>query len=342
MKDLKRELKNIGIKPVEELSVQERTNIAEQVATKLVSLNVPGLTYYSVLETLFDSKMCIAEMNSNIGEVSYFYKNKTIYFNKSLNLKNIDENIMRECIHYLQDQRKPHKKLTRMGLCTFEEFKVRGMALNEIGINYISNRIFNKFNKNKTFTLLKQILLITGEEVFLDSLLNNNNKFEEKFIEQTNSEVLYYNMQNNLDSIFDLEQIIKRLNADGRKSKNPEKYLNKLNMHKHTSTTKFLETQWEIYNRYFSRKSELIDNIEEIKNYKDEMFNFSQWLEISEDESKYTNFINEKIEKLNKIENSLLRNNSNNSMIVVKENVIRRILRTIKKILFKAKEYRTN
>ena len=39
-------------------------------------------------------------------------------------------------------------------------------------------------------------------------------------------------------------------------------------MHKHTLNSKFLEMQWEIYNRYFSRKIELIDKIEEIKQYK--------------------------------------------------------------------------
>lgn len=342
MIDLKGELKNIGINPIEELSVQERANVAEKVAEKLMSLNVPGLFYNDILEKLFDTKMCTAKMRNNFGKVSYFYKNKTIYFSQDLDVKNIDENIMRECIHCLQDTRKPHEKLKRIGLCTFDEFKVRGMALNEIGVTYISNKLFNKFDKNKSYALLKQILLITGEEVFLDSLLNNNNRFEEKFMEETNSEVLYYKMQNCLDSMFDLEQIIKRLNLDGRQSKTPEKYLTKINMHKHTLSSKFLEIQYQIYNRYFSRKSELIDNIEGIKKYKEEMFNYSQWLEMSEDELKYTNFVNEKIEKLNKIEIEILRRNSNNSMIVVQEGIMHKIFRAIKKILFRAKEYETN
>ena len=342
MIDYKKELKNIGITPIEELSVQERTNIAEKVAEKLMSLNVPGLFYHSILEKLFESKMCTAKISNNLGQVSYFYKNKTIYFNKGLNIENIDENIMRECIHCLQDTRKHHEKLKRIGLCTFEEFKVKGMALNEIGVNYISNKLFNKLDKNKSYALLNQMLLITGEDVFFDSLLNNNNKFEEKFMEETNSEVLYYKMQNCLDAMFDLEQIIKRLNSDGRKSKNPEKYLSKINMHKHTLTSKFLEIQYQIYNRYFSRKAELIDEIEDIKKYKEELFNYSQWLDLSEDELKYTNFINEKIEKLNKIEIEVLRKNSNNSLIVVQEGIIHKIFRAIKKILFKPKEYEIN
>ena len=336
---LKRELKNLGIKPIEELSVQEKTSIAERVAAKLVSLNVPGITHNEILEKLFAAKMYTAEISNNLGKVNYFYKNKTIYFEKSLNLLDLDENILRECIHYLQDKREKQK---RMGLCTFEQYKVRGMALNEIGISYISNKLLNKSNHNKTFTLLKQILLITGEDVFLDSILNNNNKFQEKFMQMVNSENLYYKMQNTLDAMFDLEQITKRLDFEGRKSSNPQRYLAKINMHKHTLNSKFLEIQWDIYNRYFSRKIELIDKIEEIKQYKEELFDFNQWLEIAEDELKYTNYLTEKIERLNKIELELIMSKSNNSMILVEKNTLQKIIKNIKKIIFKSKQNKEN
>lgn len=342
MINIKRELKNVGIKPIEELSVQEKTYIAEKVATKLVGLNIDGLNHNEILEKLFDAKMYTAQMSNNLGKVSYFYKNKTIYFDKDISVLNIDENIIRECIHYLQDKRGKKEKLKRMGLCTFEEFKIRGMALNEVGINYICNKILNKQDKTKTLILLKQILLITGEEVFLDSILNNNEKFEERFIEKVNSENTYYKMQTTFDVMFDLEQITNRLNVEGRKSKNPEKYLSKINMHKHTINSKFSETQWEIYNRYFSRKIELIDNIEEIKEYKNEIFKFSYWLEISEDELKYTNFATEKFEKLDKIELQILKSKANNSMILVENSTIHRVMRSIKKLIFKTKEYEEN
>lgn len=342
MINIRRELKDIGIKPIEEISVQEKTNIAEKVAAKLVSLNVPGISHNEILEKLFQAKMCRASMSSNIGKASYFCKNRTIYFEKDLSLVDLDENIIHECIHYLQDQRDKKEKLRRRGLCTFEEFKVKGMTLNEVGISYISNKLLNKSDKDKTLTLLKQILLITGEEAFLDSILNNNDRFEKKFMEQTNSEVLYYKVQNAFDAMFDLEQIIKRLNFEGRESANPQRYLSKINMHKHTLNSKFSEIQWEIYNRYFSRKIELIDQIEEIKSYKNEMFNFNQWLEISQDELKYTNFATEKFEKLNKIELKILKSNANNSMILIGDGIINKVIIMIKKLIFKPKEYEVN
>lgn len=335
---IKKELRNIGIKPIAQLSVQERAYIAEKVAAKLVSLNFHGLNHAEIIEKLFQAKMFTAEIRNNLGKVNYFYKNKTIYFDTNLNLTEIDENILHECIHYLQDQK---EKTNKIGLCTFEEYKVRGMALNEIGINYISNKLLNKYNKNKTYTLLKQILLITGEEVFLESLLSNNNEFEEKFMEQTNSESLYYKMQNTLDSMFDLEQIINRLNSEGKASRNPERYLSKINMHKHTLNSKFAEIQWEIYNKYFSRKIELISQIEEIQDYKNELFNFNKWLEISEDEEKYTIFATEMFEKLNKIEMQILRSNANNSLILVGNSKFYKLIRNIKKIFFKPKNKNT-
>lgn len=342
MIDLRGELQNIGINPIKELSIQEKAIIVEQVTEKLMTLNVNGLFYHAILEKLFESQMYRAKMRASLGKVNYFYKNKTIYFNVDVNINHIDENIMRECIHCIQDTRRPNEKLKRMGVCTFEEYKVRGMALNEIGINYISNKLFNKVDRNKTYILLKQILYITGEDIFYNSLLNSNDKFEEKFMEETNSEVLYHKVENCLDAMFDLEQIIKRLNSDGKQSKNPERYLSKINMHKHTLSNKFSSIQYEIYNRYFSRKIELIDEIEEIKKTKEEIFDYNKWLEIGEDEPKYTNFINEKIDKLNKIEIEILRKNSNNSMIVIKEGLASKIFRTIKKIIFKRKEFELN
>lgn len=332
MINVKVELKNIGIKPIEELSVQEKTYIAEKVATKLTSLNVEGVTHNQILEQLFEAEMYTAQINSNLGNVKYFPQNKTIYFNKNINLVNLDESILCECIHYLQDQAETK------GLCKSEQFKVKGRALNEVGINYILNKMLNKNDNNKALTLLNQILLITGEDVFLDSLLNNNNKFEEKFIEQTNSEVLYHKVQSTFEAMFDLEQIINRLNNEGRKSKKPERYLSKANMHKQTLNYKFSEIQWQIYNRYFSRKIELIEQLEKIKNCKNEIFNFNQWLEISSDQLKYTNFAKEKFEKLNKIEKEILKGKSNNSIILFRENIIYKIIKRMRKIVFKSKK----
>ena len=166
---IKRELKNLGIKPIEELSVQEKTNIAEKVAAKLVSLNVPGVMHNEILENLFDAKMYTAQMSNNIGKVYYFSKNKSIYFEQNINLKNLDENIMCGCIQYLQDKREKSEKITRKGISIIEKYKVTGRALNEIAVSYLSKKLLDVEDKSKTGILLRQISLVTGEKAFFDS-----------------------------------------------------------------------------------------------------------------------------------------------------------------------------
>ena len=110
MIDLRGELQNIGINPIKELSIQEKAIIVEQVTEKLMTLNVNGLFYHAILEKLFESQMYRAKMRASLGKVNYFYKNKTIYFNVDVNINHIDENIMRECIHCIQDTRRPNEK----------------------------------------------------------------------------------------------------------------------------------------------------------------------------------------------------------------------------------------
>ena len=83
MININRELKKVGIKPLEEITVEEKTSIAEKIANKLGNLGIVGLNYSDVLERLFCAKMYRAEINKNLGKVSYFYKNKTMYFEKT-------------------------------------------------------------------------------------------------------------------------------------------------------------------------------------------------------------------------------------------------------------------
>ena len=281
-------------------------------------------------------------MITSIGKVNYFYKNQTIYFEKNMDLEKIDENIIHECIHYMQDKREKCEKLQKMGLCAFEEYKVRGMAINEAGISYMTSKILGRYDRTKIYVLLKQMLLITGEKIFIDSLLNNNDNFEEKFMEETNTEFLYYKIQKGMDSIFDLEQIIKRLIAEGKTSQNPQIYLSKINMHKHTINQTFLELQWDIYTKYFSRKIELIHTLDEIEKYKNELFSFNSWLEIGEEEEKYTEYATEKLKQLDKIKLEIKRKEGNNSLILFGQSPLYKIMRVLRKIFSRPNDYQVN
>lgn len=341
--NIKKQLKQLGIEPLEEIKTEEKNNIIKNVTEKILSvLPQNNSNYQDILEKLNNAKMYKAKINSSLGQVSYFYHNKSIYFDEKLDLNYINESIIHECIHYIQDNREINEKLTRIGLCSFETFKVRGMALNEISINYLTNKIFNKYEKTKTNTLLKQMILITGEDIFINSLLQNDNKFEETFMEKTDTEWLYYKIQNDFDLMFDIEQIIKKLMIEGKVSKTPIKFLNKINMYKHSLNNIFSELQWETYNKYFTRKIELIDKLKEIEEFKNELFDFGQWLEISEDEEKYTNFAEENLNKLERLEIQIYKRDCKNSLTVFNQNPIYKIFTTIRKIIFKPKQYEEN
>ena len=340
MRKIEKDLKNKGIEVIEKITAKEKQAIVEKVAQKLSSLKNKELSYEQIIEKLKGAKMCRAQMIMGIGNVNYVYKNKTIYFDKNIDIEEIDESVIHECIHYIQDKRGKHQKMQRMGLCTFEEYKVRGMAINEAGIKYITRKLFNKYDTTKVFILLKQMILITGEQIFIDSILNSSDKFEEKFMDKTNTEGLYYNIQKGLDLIFDLEQEIKRLMIEGKVSTNFQEYISKINIHKSTINKIFLELQWQIYIKYFSRKIELIDKLEEIDEYKNEIFNFNSWLEIVGEELKYTEFTTEKLKQLEQIKIELIR--ENNSMVIFEQGTLYKIIRKIRKIFFKPNECEEN
>ena len=341
MRKIERELESVGIRPLGEITTTEKQQIVQKVVSLLATLNNIELNYEQIYEKLLCAKMYRAQMANNIGKVNYFYKEKTIYFEENMNLEEIDENIIHECIHCIQDQRGEYEELQRMGLCTFEEYKVRGMALNEVGINYLASKMLKRNDKTKIFTLLKQMLIITGEKTFIDSLLNNNDKFEEKFMDQTNTELLYYKIQQGMDSMFDLEQEINKLINIGKENINPEIYLNKINTNKHTINQIFLELQWEIYTKYFSRKIQLIDQLEEIEEYKSELFYFNSWLEIGE-EVKYTEFATEQLKNLNQVKLKIEKRKANTSMVPFGQGPLYKLMRLIRKIFFRPNEYETN
>ena len=335
---IEKSLRKIGIQPLEEITREEKHNIIKNVAKSIIStFSYHKTDYCQMVNKMYNCKMSRAKIQEGLERVNYFYKNKTIYFDETLDLSKIDENITRECIHYIQNGN--NQELERMGLCVFEKFKVRGMALNEVAINFIVNKIFGKRESSKTQVLLKQMCLITGEDVLVDSSINNNENFEEKFMEQTKTDILYFQIESNLDKMFDIEQKISKLMSEGRKSKNLKRIFKKVNIHKKELNQIFLETQWEIFSTYFNRKIQVINTLEQVENYKNELFDYNQWLEISiDDEIKYSLFSAEKIEKLERKEIEIIRRNSSTGLILFNNNPIFSIIRSIRKLIFSKPE----
>lgn len=90
--------------------------------------------------------MYSAKINSNLSRVNYIHQNQSIYYDKKVDLNRISEEIVHECVHYLQDFRNKKGKTYKIGLCNVTDFKLNGLGLNEAVVQYISARV----NKNET------------------------------------------------------------------------------------------------------------------------------------------------------------------------------------------------
>lgn len=77
----------------------------------------------------------------------------SLHFSKDKDVFNIDEFILHEGIHRIQDKRKKNGNLMSLGLCRFTDTKVKGLYLNEAAVQYIVSSILEKekaeIQKNK-------------------------------------------------------------------------------------------------------------------------------------------------------------------------------------------------
>ena len=89
--------------------------------------------------------MYVATIPKNLPRVNYLYFNSALYFDGNINLKELNEDILHECIHKLQEYKK-RKRIIQLGICNFTDTKIIGFGINEAAINYI---IMNAINSKK-------------------------------------------------------------------------------------------------------------------------------------------------------------------------------------------------
>ena len=103
-----KKLEKLGISTIREFTQREVRYIAEEVTELLVkAFPVLEEEYNNLLIRMLNCKMYLANVaeNSNISNINYVYDNNSIYFDVKADLTNINDKIVHECIHYLQDIR---------------------------------------------------------------------------------------------------------------------------------------------------------------------------------------------------------------------------------------------
>lgn len=340
--NLEKKLSKLGIDVVREFTPREVRYVAEEVIESLVN-TFPVLEeiYNELLIRLLNCKMYFANIknDSNISKVNYVYENNSIYFSNSINFNKIDDVIIHECIHYMQDNRTDNGKLKKIGLCDFEELSTYGMGINEAAVQYIASKTVGNYlqttNKNgiilKTISpnyypfltnLISQIIYLLGEDIIVKGTINCDEKFEDVFLntfeEKTNTIIKKF------DQIIDI-----------RNKRNGEVVAENREMLNAEIVNIYLETQDIIMKTYFDKICTRLNTIEEVDFYIEKFLNYKQLLGIEEEKrfnlhDEYEQYKERLLKKFDKRIMEISKERSKNTLSVIYNN---RLFKFFKKII---------
>ena len=362
------DLKKDGIEVVEKLDTLKVNSIARNISVKLCE-TFPnyGLNSNNLFIKLSRLDMYKAKIPEGMAEANYFYKNSSIYFNEHIQDDDLEEFAIHECIHYLQEVKDKKNYLIRMGLCDYTEFKIYGLGLNEASVQLMASKV-NGIPKEyvKYFgisfettspsyyplecCLANQLAYLVGEDILFESTLNSNDNFKEKFASLTSPKT-FMAIQNAFDDILNAEEEIIKLNnkianVDDR-NKRVDGMLKKIDELKSEISLTFMRTQNLIISSYFNNTFNFISNLEEVENYRRKLYSFKDYLGSMEGYSFFNDYYVDKMMQLEEKYNALERGENIPieraiKVISKKENMFRRFIAAIKKLLFGPTKYEKN
>lgn len=315
-KDLKKE----GIEIITRLDPLISNDIVKNVSRRIIETFPDfGLIQEDICQKLSEITMYRAKMIEGIAEANYYYKDSSIYFNENIDYSDIEEFAIHECIHHIQKIQDDDGKLLKLGLCTYNNLKPTGLALNEAAVQYTSCIIigidadFEKFYNISLITpspsyyplecsLLNQLIFFTGKDKLFKSTLFSTDDFKNKIIEMT-SEKTYKKILTLLDNILKNEEKIvilnnKALSLDDGDSK-AININNKIDNLKETISSNYLKAQNIIIENFFEYEYSHISNFEELELFKHKLSDFSELIGTTPD---YTFFDKFYIETMNRVE----------------------------------------
>ena len=313
------ELNKIGISPKESLRIEERNRIARNITDKLTT-NVKELVddYNELFMRIANCNMYYAEIDEKFKGIFYFYKNNSIYIDKDF--LGVNEYLIHEVIHYLQNFDKVNKEIKRAGLCQFLEFKLWGLGINEAVVQYITLKAeghnIQRVNDSKTSictnsennykymtSLITEVLLFMGEGKAIESCIKSTETFETE---------LYNTFEDNTEKI--VKGFDDLLEESTKENKDEEKIINI-----------YMSTQETIYKTYFKNMYKRLNSTKEVDNQVQKLEDFEnifgKTFEKYEWENSFTVFKKEMESNYLKKYIELNRKNKNSLMIVYK-NVI--------------------
>lgn len=311
-------LKKEGIEIAEQLDTLKVNTIAISIASKLcLAFPEHNLNKSELFTSLSRINMYIAKMPDDSAGAKYFYKNNSIYFNKEYDLDEMAKLAMHECIHYIQEFRDANNNLVKMGLynCTFNS----GLGINEAAVQLMASEANMCPSTSETYynvslntispnyyplecALVNQMAYFTGTYPLFHSTLNSNDVFKNTFILKSNKRA-YNTIVKNIDLLLayenDLNYFASELQYANKVSE--IKLLNKLIASKKDSITSiFFKTQNLIIESCFISEFNNIRNLEDVKEYKNKLYNFKNIMGSNENYTFYNEFYRKIMESLEK------------------------------------------
>ena len=332
-----KELKKFNIIPISEIAIEEKNYLLKDFATNIINcLPDLGLEYNEVIMKLYKYNIVRADMR-DFEDSFYFYKNQTIYLKEDLDVYEESYKLISSFIYCIQEVRSKSGGLEKLGLCSFNEFKIKGLGLNDSIIRYISNKISdNGFNRNDniyytdfyTNIIVEQIVYITKSSQILNSAVNSNMMFRDIFTNLFQEDYIYTELEKTFEIFFNNRQ--KLLKNEQQKNKKYEKNIEQI---RKENEEIFFGFQTLLYIKYFNMKLKYISEIEEIEECNRELEEYMNL--IYNKIEVYMDFMDEICLKLNRLENKIIERKSRSSLAIIEKGYIYEIIKAIKKIFFK-------
>ncbi len=354
--NLETELKKEGIEIIGRLDTLSVNTLAKNISEKICKTFprahfVPSQLFIELSRI----PMYIARMPEGLAEANYFYKNSAIFFKEGVPLDELEKFAIHEFIHYIQEVRDNKGTVIRLGLCDFTEFKTYGMALNEGAVQLATAKILNQTPDIVKYydislpttspsyypllcNLVQQLAYLVGSDILFDSTLLSTDDFKLKLIDSCGKRA-FSKIQDNLDNILNTEEKIIYINnkllEEDLKDTKAQKLYHKIDNYKNDLKKTFMETQNIIYTSYFNNEFEKLTTAEAIGIYRTKLYNYKNYIGITEGYSHFNNYYIDKMVELDDRHEAIL---NNVALVPVRNSKIAHLFKVLRNFFTLSKE----
>ena len=279
-------------------------------------------------------------------------------------MQHLSERVIHEFIHAIQIVKDKKNNIQKVGVCEFNEFKATGIGLNEAAVQYITSKITNKEYKYvnkyevvaKTYNeeryplmcnLILQLIYITSEDIFLDSILNCKEDFEYKIMENC-GEGVYITIVNGLDKMLYAEeeniQLFQLLEKYKQTSNANTDYtvteqevyktMAKIETNRKAIKDTYIKLENLILNSYFNKYFSRIETLDDIITYRKDLYNYKEIYGMNSFDNEYNKYYANKIKELEEKRINIMRKSGQFSLVKT-DNKILNIFSKIRATLLK-------